>query len=198
MKSSESINELAAALAKAQGAMSAAPKLKTNPHFRSKYADLPALWDTAREHLARNGLALLQLSRPAEGGVCFETVLTHSSGQWISDEGLFVPASKPDAQGMGSATTYARRYGMGAVLGLVSDEDDDGNGASKAAANDARPPAKPDAPKELLDLAAKAALSGMASYAAFWKGITPNERSLIGPARHADFKAAAAEKVEAA
>lgn len=136
MKHSEIIKDLAVALSKAQASMTAAPKLKTNPHFKSKYADLPALWDTARKALADNGLALLQLPRHVpEGGICIETVLVHSSGQWIADDGLFVPATKQDAQGYGSAMTYARRYSMGALLGLVSDEDDDGNAASRPAAN---------------------------------------------------------------
>lgn len=130
MKHSESIDKLAGALAKVQGALIAAPKQKTNPHFKSKYADLPALWEVSRKALSDNGLALLQLPKPMDGGICIETVVTHSSGQWISDEGLFVPATKQDAQGFGSALTYARRYGMGAILGLVSDEDDDGNAAA--------------------------------------------------------------------
>ena len=135
MKNSEQIDKLAAALAKAQGALTSAPKQKTNPHFKSKYADLPALWEVSRKVLSDNGLALLQLPRHVpEGGICIETVLTHSSGQWIADDGLFVPATKQDAQGYGSAMTYARRYSMGAILGLVSDEDDDGNGASRPAA----------------------------------------------------------------
>lgn len=134
MKHSETIKDLALALSKAQGSMTSAPKLKVNPHFRSKYADLPALWDTARKALADNGLALLQLPRHVpEGGICIETVLTHSSGQWIADECLFIPATKQDAQGYGSAMTYARRFAMGAVLGMVSDEDDDGNAASRQA-----------------------------------------------------------------
>lgn len=136
MKNSEQIDKLAAALAKAQGALTSAPKQKTNPHFKSKYADLPALWEVSRKVLSDNGLALLQLPRHVpEGGICIETVLTHSSGQWIADDGLFVPATKQDAQGYGSAMTYARRYSMGAILGLVSDEDDDGNGASRPAAS---------------------------------------------------------------
>ena len=136
MKHSELIDKLAAALAKAQGSLTSAPKQKTNPHFKSKYADLPALWEVSRKVLSDNGLALLQLPRHVpEGGICIETVLTHSSGQWIADDGLFVPATKQDAQGYGSAMTYARRYSMGAILGLVSDEDDDGNGASRPAAS---------------------------------------------------------------
>jgi hypothetical protein len=132
MKCSQEIDKLATALANAQGALTAAPKQKTNPHFKSKYADLPALWEVSRDVLAANGLALVQLPRHVpENGICIETMIVHASGQWISDDGLFLPASKLDAQGYGSALTYARRYGMGAILGLVSDEDDDGNAASE-------------------------------------------------------------------
>lgn len=128
MTTSEQINEIAAALSKAQGAMKPASKDATNPHFRTKYADLAANVEAARIPLAANGLSVVQEPTTCERGVSVSTRLLHSSGQWIQFDPLTVPFSKADAHGVGSATTYARRYALGAVLGLVA-EDDDANGA---------------------------------------------------------------------
>jgi hypothetical protein len=128
MNRSEQINELAAALAKAQGEIEGAVKDKNNPAFRSKYADLGAVWDAIRAPLAKNGLCVVQHPTRIDGGVEVETVLMHSSGQWMSST-LAVPAAKQDAHGLGSATTYARRFALSAVCG-VSPVDDDGNAAT--------------------------------------------------------------------
>ena len=132
MKTSDAINEIATALAKAQSAMGRARKDAENPHFRSKYADLDACWDACQEPLTSNGIAVIQANKPTENGVTIETRLIHSSGQWIQDEGLFVPASKIDAQGFGSAETYCRRYALCAMVGIAPD-DDDGNAAAQSA-----------------------------------------------------------------
>lgn len=130
MNTSEQINELAAALAKAQAAIQPASKDKTNPAFRSRYADLASVWDACRAALAENGLSVVQIPTDAgEGRIGLITTLLHSSGQWIS--GLLVlPLVKNDPQGAGSALTYARRYALSAMVGVVADEDDDGNSAS--------------------------------------------------------------------
>lgn len=143
MKMSEQINELAAALAKAQGDMKFAAKGNVNPHFKSKYADLASVIEAIREPLARNGLAHTQLSREGEGGtVIVDTVLMHSSGQYIASSMTMRPV-KNDPQGVGSALTYARRYALQGICGLASD-DDDGSAASgqhtAPAASPARPP----------------------------------------------------------
>ncbi len=131
MNKSEQINELAAALALAQGQTEGAKKDSDNPFFKSKYADLASVVDAIRGPFAEHGLAYVQLPIPAEGDwVKVETVLLHSSGQWISNI-VDVPVSKGDAQGYGSALTYARRYGLSAICG-VAPEDDDGNAAAKA------------------------------------------------------------------
>lgn len=131
MQTSEQINELATALAKAQGAIKGAIKDAENPHFRSKYADLASVWDACRVALSSNGLAVLQAPRGAvnEAGwvVEVETRLLHASGQWMGDT-ITVPVGKPDAQGLGSALTYARRYALASFVG-VAPEDDDGNAA---------------------------------------------------------------------
>lgn len=124
---SPELNELATALAKAQMAMEGARKDKTNPHFKSAYADIAAVWDAIREPLANNGLCVMQWPRTVNNGVEIETILVHSSGQFISDT-LAMPA-KMDAHGIGSAITYGRRYALMAVAG-VAPVDDDGNGAA--------------------------------------------------------------------
>lgn len=130
MLKSEQINDLAAALAKAQLTMEN-PSLDTvNPFFKSKYASLANVRDTVTPHLAKQGLSVIQLLGKAEGGVSCETILLHSSGQWLS-ETLYMPAQKQDAQGYGSACTYARRYALMAICGVVGDIDDDGNASVK-------------------------------------------------------------------
>lgn len=144
MRQSEQINELAGALAKAQAKIEGATKEAVNPHFRNKYADLGNVWAAIREPLTSNGLSVVQLLRGVERGIECETILMHGSGQFIA-ESLFVPASKNDAQGYGSAATYARRYGLQAMVGIAP-VDDDGEGArGKNGDGDRRdpPPQKP-------------------------------------------------------
>lgn len=121
------IAELASALCKAQAQMEGAKKDANNPHFKTNYADLASVWSAIREPLTKNGLSVVQLLRSIQGGVEVETILMHSSGQQISDV-FAVPATKNDAQGYGSAATYARRYALMAMVG-VAPEDDDGNAA---------------------------------------------------------------------
>ena len=128
------INELAMALAKAQGMMKGAAKDSTNPHFKSKYADLASVWDACRDALTANGLSIAQLPIASERDeIVLETLLLHSSGQYLSSV-INIPVSKADAQGYGSALTYARRYGLAAMVG-VAPEDDDGNAAANAKPN---------------------------------------------------------------
>jgi hypothetical protein len=128
---SESIKELAAALAAAQATMSGAKKDSANPFFKSKYADLASCWEAARSALPAQGLCVIQTTRASEKDeVIVVTTLAHSSGEWVSGE-LSLPVSKADAQGYGSALTYARRYGLCAIVGIAP-EDDDGNAASAA------------------------------------------------------------------
>jgi hypothetical protein len=124
---SANLDALAGALAKAQGEIEGAVKDKSNPAFRSKYADLGAVWDAVRDPLSKNGLAIVQFPRRTATGVAVKTMLLHTSGQWISGE-MEVPCAKQDAHGVGSATTYARRFSLSAVVG-VAPVDDDGNGA---------------------------------------------------------------------
>lgn len=129
LKMSEQIGELAAAMSKAQAVMEGASKGKVNPAFKSKYADLASVWDACRDALTSNGLAVMQFpGEMVDNRMTMTTVITHSGGQWMSDT-LSIPLTKVDAQGYGSATSYARRYALAAVVG-VCPEDDDGNAAS--------------------------------------------------------------------
>lgn len=129
MNRSEQINELAAALAKAQAEMRFASKANVNPHFKSKYADLASVIEAIRDPLSRNGLSHTQLCREGENGaVTVDTMLMHASGQFIASTMTMRP-QKNDPQGVGSALTYARRYALQGICGLASD-DDDGNAAS--------------------------------------------------------------------
>lgn len=130
MNSSTEIKDLAAAMAKFQAELKPAIKGNTNPYFKSRYADLQACWDCCREALVKNGLSVVQGSRESNGEiVTVDTRLMHASGQWIESSLTMKPA-KADPQGVGSAVTYARRYALSAILGIVADEDDDGNAAT--------------------------------------------------------------------
>lgn len=131
------IQTLAGAFVKAQKCFEAATKDSNNPHFRSKYADLANCVDACKKALNDNGIAFIQKTRPHDNGVIVETVFIHETGEQMSGGELFVPAQKMDAQGFGSALTYARRYSLLAATGIAP-EDDDGNAASK------NPPAKPE------------------------------------------------------
>ncbi|MEI6736929.1 MAG: ERF family protein [Pseudomonadota bacterium] len=132
MNKSESIAGLAAALAAAQGVMKGALKDSANPFFKSRYADLASVVEAIRAAFSANGLSYIQTVEPSDKDeVRVETTLLHSSGEWISCGVLSLPVSKIDAQGYGSALTYARRYSLSAAVG-VAPEDDDGNAASLA------------------------------------------------------------------
>lgn len=120
------IGEWAAAMAKAQGAMGNAMKNSENPHFRSKYADLSAFIDVARGPLSDNQIALVQIPASTRTGVAVVTMLVHKSGQFLRGR-LDIPVQQPTAQTIGSAITYAKRYSLGGMLGIASEEDDDGN-----------------------------------------------------------------------
>jgi len=127
------MKEIAAALVKAQRAFGPALKTATNPHFKSKYADLSACVEAVIDGLNANGIALVQATHECPDGVIVETIFVHESGEQLSAGRLRVPAAKNDPQGYGSAMTYARRYSLMAACGIAP-EDDDGNAAAKARA----------------------------------------------------------------
>lgn len=148
MEKSESIKELSGAMAKFTLALDGAAKDKTNPHFKSKYADLSSVCDAIRAALAGTGLSYVQNSHQFEKGAAIETVILHSSGEWLSTGVVPVSMSKGDAQGFGSAMTYARRYSLSMAFG-VAPEDDDGNGAVGKPKNESRPVTPNDTGKAL-------------------------------------------------
>lgn len=155
MRSSESIAALAAALSKAQWEIEGAVKDKTNPAFRSRYADLGSVWDAIRGPMTKHGLSVIQMPHSDPTTFWLTTRLMHSSGEWLEGDYPLNPV-KHDPQGYGSAITYARRYALMAVLG-VAPEDDDGNAAS-GRKNDAAPaapaaPAKPTISDDLKEAA---------------------------------------------
>jgi hypothetical protein len=126
------MKNVSAALVKAQKQFGPALKSSSNPHFKSKYADLAACVEAVIEALNAHGIALMQQTRECADGVTIETVFIHESGETLASGPLHVPASKHDAQGYGSALTYARRYSLMAACGIAP-EDDDGNAAAKSA-----------------------------------------------------------------
>jgi hypothetical protein len=128
MRTSEQINELATALAKAQAEMKNAKLNKVNPHFKSRYADLAEIRDTVTPALSKHGIAVVHGLFPSEGnGLVVMTRLIHASGQWI-ESGFPIAFDKP--QTMGSAITYGRRYNLSAMTNIAADDDDDANAAN--------------------------------------------------------------------
>lgn len=124
------MKQISTALVKAQQAFGPALKTATNPHFKSRYADLSACVEAVIDGLNSNGIALIQACHESDTGVTVETLFVHESGEQISAGKLHVPAPKQDPQGYGSALTYARRYSLMAACGIAP-EDDDGNAGSR-------------------------------------------------------------------
>ena len=130
MRTSESITKISAALVKAQGELNAVSKDGNNPHFRSKYATLQNIVESTRDTLRKHGLAVVQTFNETDGTyVSLTTTLLHESGEYISGT-ISMRPTKNDPQSIGGCATYARRYSY-AILGIVADEDDDGNAASQ-------------------------------------------------------------------
>ena len=128
------MQKIATALVKAQLAFAPALKTSTNPHFRSRYADLAACVEAVIDSLNANGIALIQRTHDSDNGVAVETMFVHESGETLSGGILHVPAAKHDPQGYGSALTYARRYSLMAACGIAP-EDDDANAAQRTPVN---------------------------------------------------------------
>jgi ERF superfamily len=130
MQRSDSLANIGAALSKAQASVKVAVKNAKNPHLKNTYADLNAIWDACRVALAKNDLSVVQMPVSDEVGyVALETMLLHASGEFIAST-CRARLTKDDSQGVGSALTYLKRYGLSSVMGIVADDDDDGNAAS--------------------------------------------------------------------
>lgn len=197
MTHSEQINEIAAALSKAQAVIVGAVKDKTNPHFKQAYADLASVWDACRKPLTDHGLSVVQTAATEEGKVGVTTILMHASGQWIQDTLLMRP-TKDDPQGVGSCITYARRYALAAIVG-VAPEDDDGNAASVKQPAQA-PMTVPNGYNDWLDDLVAVADEGTPSLEAAWKKSKAEYRSYLTTTSNATWEAmkARAAKVKVA
>lgn len=205
MQTSEQINEIAGALAKAQGEMAGAVKDAANPFFKSKYADLASVWDACRGPLTRHGLSVVQFPKTDYTGtpepyewtskmgekrhgvrvICVVSVVTriiHTSGQWMEDAvSTMLPTGDP--QSVGSAITYLRRYALQSVAG-VAPEDDDAEAAhghsqsnSKPVAAKVEAPAKPKGYDEWRDALTATADNGLDALAETWKSVVPAFRN---------------------
>lgn len=179
------LNELAGALAKAQGAMNNASMNRINPHFKSKYADLAALWDAVRKPLSDNGLSVVQIIRDGS----LHTMLLHTSGQRLCSDYPLPATARP--QEMGSALTYARRYSLSALVGIAADEDDDATAANQSVGTKQTPvsnaadavPLVVGSPSgaavSIEDMAREAAMRGADVFNEFYKQRTREEKVLI-------------------
>ncbi|HGF8314817.1 TPA: ERF family protein [Enterococcus faecium] len=133
MRTSEETQEIFEALAKFRTKLKQPLKDASNPFFKSKYVPLENIVQVIDEAIVDTGLSYSQEATSKENSVLVATHVFHESGQFISFDPLALPATKSDAQGFGSAVTYAKRYSLAAVFGVTSDEDDDGNKATETA-----------------------------------------------------------------
>jgi hypothetical protein len=159
MKRSDTFKEFAAAFAKFQAEVQNPTLNKENPHFRSKYADLSEILNTVRPILTRYGLSVYQNVGTDEDKVVVTTAIFHESGEFLESDPLCIPAGrggKPaDAQGIGGAASYAKRYQIQAALGINGEMDDDGEAlAGRGAYQAPKAPTQPSAPSQA-QLAAK-------------------------------------------
>lgn len=177
--------KLFSALAKAQAEMQNPAFDSTNPHFRSKFASLAAVRKAVIPVLAKHGIAVCQdLTTTNDNRIGCTTILAHESGEMLRFGPLYMPATKPDAQGFGSAATYARRYSLQSVAGVVGDDDDDANAAS------APPKAvEQKVPNEVWQSLESAADQGRIAFEAAWKKIPKQTRDLIHPSDPARWEA---------
>lgn len=149
---SESTIEITKALIFFQTNLKPVSKDSTNPFFKSKYASISAIWECIRKPLGENGLAVSQLPRIQDNNIVLTTLLLHTSGEWLCSDLLVTPGKQNDAQSVGSALTYARRYALSAILGICSEEDDDAEATKRE-----KPITKPSVPPPIREAPAKPA-----------------------------------------
>ena len=138
MKTSNEINEIAKALCLAQSEMSGATKQSTNPFYKSNYSDLASVMQAISLPFSAHGLSFVQGAEANEQRVSVTTRIIHTSGQWL-EATTELPPTKADAQGWGSAITYAKRYGLQALCGVPSVDDDGQEAVKRVAAPKAVP-----------------------------------------------------------
>jgi hypothetical protein len=186
MQRSESVTKIAGALLKAQKLMGGASKGAANPYFKSKYADYGSVLEACKDLLNENGVVILQPHVSDNGKNFVETLLLHESGESISSRTEVICAKQNDPQALGSAITYARRYGLQSLLAMPA-EDDDGEGAMN------RAPKTPPTAKETSFQAAKAA----APKAVAPTPVAEAKPAEAAPAKKSSFKSAPKPAVEA-
>lgn len=195
MTHSEQINEIAAALAKAQAQIKGAVKDAANPFFKSKYADLASVWDACRSALTAQGIAVVQSIGAVDNKVRVSTMLVHASGQWFADDLLMLP-KEDTPQAVGSCATYGRRYALAAFAGVAPEDDDAeaAQGRGTVAKATEKPVAAPPAgfTDWLTDMEA-AADQGTDVLQAAWKASKAEYRNAIDPKVWTAIKAKAAQ-----
>ena len=198
MNTSETIDQIATALAKAQGEIANPTKEAENPHFRSRYADLASGINAVKNALSANGIAVVQATYMSEDVMMLSTRLVHSSGQWFGSEYPVIkfPCKHQEA---GSALTYSRRYALFALAGIAGD-DDDGNEASKSETPaPAKRKAAPPPPvnhqlpseaeiMELMQMGDDKTREGLVALQTWWKGLTGAQRYALGDKQKDEWK----------
>lgn len=179
-----------AAFVQAQKAFQPALKDKTNPAYRSKYADLGSCIEAVSPALHTNGFALMQRTKMAEAGVSVQTIFLHETGFELDGGTLFVPAVKNDPQGFGSAITYARRYSLLAACGIAP-EDDDGNAAVAAAIKAAKGLIESAETVDAIKSALYAASNKYPQHAQDFREIATQRKGVLIAAQHYDQKVGA-------
>lgn len=175
--------QYSAALVAAMGELTNVPKTAANPYFKSKYAPLDAIVEATRPVLAKHGLAVQQTPVFRDGMAGVVTIITHKAGH-LEDSELLLPLKDQSPQGVGSAITYARRYALAAVLGLATEDDDDGNvssGLSKKTAEEARP-----AIAKAMDKNPSVRPAGNA--VATWRGVLPTQAKVAAQSKEGAAK----------
>lgn len=191
MKRSEETHDISEAYANAQAEMKNPVFDGWNPHFKSKFATLAAVRNAVIPVFAKHGLAVMQdLTTLGEIGVACTTIVQHNSGQWFEFGPFVVPTSKSDAQGYGSASTYARRYALMAVAGIVGDEDSDGAEVSQPQTPKKTVVADPDTLVAIREADTVNALQGI------YKNLDEDQRAACLPAFTARRKELASAKKE--
>lgn len=177
MITSQETSNIAKALVKAQKSITFASKDATNPHLKSKYADLPSVIDAVKVALNDAGISFTQTAGGMENlHLKLTTRLMHESGEWIEDT-MMMPMVKQDPQGYGSALTYARRYSLAAITGLYQD-DDDGYAASNHAKSTQEAAPKPPLPAARFTKAIKAIQDGTFKAEKLREDFTLNEEQI--------------------
>jgi hypothetical protein len=170
--------EYSMALVSAIGELQNVAKTASNPYFKSKYAPLDAIVDATRPVLLKHGLAISQTPLYIEGSAGVETTILHAAGHSTTTT-LLLPLKDQSPQGVGGAITYARRYALAAVLGLATEEDDDGNvssGLSKKTAEEARP-----AVAKAMDKNPVVRPAG--NVTATWRGVLPTQAKVAAQSK---------------